>query len=295
MMLFADIRLSFLQNSAVRLLPTFRRLWLDFVTCLLAIFYARDCSGRAQHTNSVGLAKLTFCKWLRLLYLPRLILFVLCGSLAQCAFGDGIPTVKEVVERFDIAQARAETIQAPFSLTIRRTLLQTPTITRGTLYLSGSDCVHLTFAPPEDLIIHITPKALVSYSPSEKKGEMLKIGPIKNANRKFLGLGQQLSFLSDFFKLEVSESKDISGTILVTLKPRSISLKKRMDVLQIWIDRETYLPKRLNWIERGGDAWLLELGSLQINKAIPASILNFAVPKETPMRSQFSFFATRKK
>jgi len=227
--------------------------------------------------------------------LPRLLVFMLCGSLAHFAFGDGVPTVKEVVERFDIAQARAETIQAPFSLTIKRALLQTPTVTRGTLFLSGSDCVHFTFAPPEDLVIHITPKSLVSYSPSEKKGERLKIGPIKNANRKFLGLGQQLSFLSDFFKLEVSESKEISGMLLVTLKPRSISLKKRMEMLQIWIDRSTYLPKRLNWIERGGDSWLLELGVLQINKVIPASILNFTVPKETLMRSQFSFFATQKK
>jgi outer membrane lipoprotein-sorting protein len=145
------------------------------------------------------------------------------------------------------------------------------------------------------LVIHITPKSLVSYSPSEKKGEMLKIGPVKNANRKFLGLGQRLSFLSDFFKLEVSESKEVTGTLLVTLKPRSISLKKRMEIVHIWIDRETYLPRRLNWIERGGDTWLLELGTMQINKVIPASILNFAVPKGTPMRSQFSFFATRKK
>jgi len=103
-----------LQNSAVRLRPTFRRLWLDFTTCLLTIFYtklrsidierstpkflknwetqlfqklagvgsrrliptrnlliaswyyARACSGRAQPTNSVGLAKLTFCKWILL-------------------------------------------------------------------------------------------------------------------------------------------------------------------------------------------------------------------------------------
>jgi len=104
--------MSFLQNSAVRLLPIFRRLWPDFVIYtklrsidierstpkflknwetqlfqklagvgsrrliptrnlliaswynLLTMFYAIDCSGRAQPTNSVGLAKLTFCKWL---------------------------------------------------------------------------------------------------------------------------------------------------------------------------------------------------------------------------------------
>ena len=47
------ISLSFLQNSAVRLLPTFRCLWLDFVTCLFAVFHARAYSGRAQPTPPV--------------------------------------------------------------------------------------------------------------------------------------------------------------------------------------------------------------------------------------------------
>jgi outer membrane lipoprotein-sorting protein len=206
-----------------------------------------------------------------------------------------MPTIREIVERFDAAQAKADTLQAPFTLSIKRAMLQTPAVTKGTLYLSGSDCAHFVFSPPEDLIIHITPKALVSYSPSENKGEMLKIGLVKNVNRKFLGLGQQLSFLSDYFKLEASDPKDIPGTLLVTLTPRSISLKKRMEIIQIWIDSDTYLPKRLNWVERGGDTWLLELGTLQINKGIPASILNFAAPKSAPMRSEFSFFATRKK
>ena len=225
----------------------------------------------------------------------RLFTLIACCHLAQCAFANGMPTIREIVERFDAAQAKADTLQAPFTLYMKRALLQTPAVTRGILYLSGSDCAHFNFAPPEDLIIHITPKALVSYSPSENKGEMLKIGLVKNVNRKFLGLGQQLSFLSDFFKLEASDPKNFPGTLMVTLTPRSISLKKRMEMIQIWIDSETYLPKRLNWVERGGDAWLLELGTLQINKAIPASILNFAVPEKTPMRSEFSFFATRKK
>ena len=225
----------------------------------------------------------------------RLLALIACYQPVQCAFANGMPTIKEIVERFDAAQAKVDTLQTPFTLSMKRALLQTPAVTKGTLYLSGTDCAHFTFSPPDDLIIHITPKALVSYSPSENKGELLKIGFIKNANRKFLGLGQQLAFLSDFFKLEASEPKDFPGTLLVTLTPRSLSLKKRMEVVQIWIDSETYLPKRLNWIERGGDAWLLELGALQINKAIPGSILNYSVPKNTPMRSEFSFFATRKK
>ena len=99
-----------------------------------------------------------------------------------------VPALKEVVERFDAAQAKANTLQAPFTLTTRRALLKTPTVTKGTLYIQGSDFVHFAFAPPEDLILHLTPKELISYSPAAGEGELLKIGFIKNANRQFLGL-----------------------------------------------------------------------------------------------------------
>lgn len=206
-----------------------------------------------------------------------------------------VPTVKEVVERFDAAQAKVETLQAPFTLTTRRALLKTPTITKGTLVIQGSDYVHFTFAPPEDLILHLTPKALVSYSPGAKEGEMLKIGFVKNANRQFLGLGQKLSYLSDYFAIACAESKEVGNTYQLTLSPRSLSMKKRMQAMQIWVDRETTLPRQVQWIERGGDSWLLELGSLQLNQPIPAAVSGFKVPEGISLRSEFSFFATRKK
>jgi outer membrane lipoprotein-sorting protein len=173
-------------------------------------------------------------------------------------------------------------------------MLKTPTVTKGTLSLQGSDFVHFAFAPPEDLVLHLTPKELVSYSPAAGVGEMLKIGFIKNANRQFLGLGQKLSYLSDYFKITVGDGKDVKGTYLFTLRPRSLSLKKRMDMLYIWVDRDSYLPRQVHWLERGGDSWLLELGPMVINQPLPASVTGFKVPPGTPMKDEFSFFATRK-
>ena len=211
-----------------------------------------------------------------------------------CTFLAGqVPSIREIVDRFDAAQAKIDTLQAPFTLSIKRAMLQTPSITKGTFYLSGSNFAHFAFLPPEDLIIHVTDKAFVSYMPGSKKGEMKKTGVAKSISRKSLGLGQRLSYFSDFFKLEASEPKDKPGTLMVTLTPRSISFKKKMEKIQVWIDRETYLPKSLTWIERGGDVWSMELGTIQTNRAIQASVLNFAVPAGTQMQSGFSFFSAK--
>jgi len=205
------------------------------------------------------------------------------------------PPLKEVVERFDAAQAQVQTLQCPFTLTLRRALLTTPTVTKGTLYLQGSDFVHFAFQPPEDLILHLTPKALVSYSPGAKEGEFLKIGIIRNADRKFLGLGQKLSFLSEYFQIGLGESKDVPGTYFLALIPRTLATRKRMQALNLWVDRETFLPRQVQWIERSGDSWLLELGPLKLNQPLPATVTGFKLPEGIPVRKEFSFFATRKK
>ncbi len=205
------------------------------------------------------------------------------------------PTLQEVVERFDAAQAQVQTLQCPFTLTLRRALLKTPTVTRGTLYLEGSEFVHFAFQPPEDLILHLTPKALVSYSPGARQAELLKIGIIRHADRKFLGLGQKLSFLSEYFQIGLGESKDLPGTWYLALLPRTMATRRRMQALNIWVDRETWLPRQVQWIERSGDSWLLELGPLKLNQPLPPAVTGFKLPEGIPVRNEFSFFATRKK
>ncbi|WP_243287410.1 LolA family protein [Geothrix terrae] len=205
------------------------------------------------------------------------------------------PSLREAVERFDAAQAQVQTLQCPFTLTLRRALLKTPSVTKGTLYLQGSDFAHFAFQPPEDLILHLTPKALISYSPEARAGELMKIGLIKNANRKFLGLGQRLSYLSEYFQIQLGESKDPTGAWLLAMTPRTLSMRKRMQALNLWVDKETWLPRQVQWVERSGDSWLVELGPLRINQALPAAVTGFKLPEGIPLKSDFSFFATRKK
>jgi outer membrane lipoprotein-sorting protein len=215
--------------------------------------------------------------------------------LALPLAGQAPPPLREVVERFDGAQAQAQTLQCPFTLTLRRALLKTPSVTRGTLSLQGSDFAHFAFQPPEDLILHLTPKALISYSPEAKEGEMMKIGFIKNSDRKFLGLGQKLSYLSDYFQIALGEGRDLPNTWFLALTPRTLSLRKRLQALNLWVDRETWLPRQVQWVERSGDSWLLDLGPLRINQPLPASVTGFKLPEGIPLRNEFSFFATRKK
>ena len=221
--------------------------------------------------------------------------FVAFLLLAAGLRAEGPPPLREVVERFDAAQAQVQTLQCPFTLTLRRALLKTPSVTKGTLYLQGSEFAHFAFQPPEDLVLHLTPKALISYSPEAREGELMKIGIIKNADRKFLGLGQKLSYLSDYFQLALSEAKELPGTWLLALTPRTLSLRKRMQVLNLWVDKETWLPRQVQWVERSGDSWLLELGPLRTNQPLPAAVTGFKLPEGIPLRSEFSFFATRKK
>lgn len=205
------------------------------------------------------------------------------------------PSLQEVVERFDAAQAAVQTLETPFTLTTKRALLKTPTTTKGTLYLQGSEFAHFAFAAPEDLILHLTPRELVSYSPSAGQGERLKVGHIIHANRKFLGLGQKLSYLSQYFEIALGSSSEVSGAWFLALTPKTLGMKRRMQAIDLWVDQKTWLPRRVLWVERGGDSWQLDLGALKINQPLPAAVTGFQVPEGTPLAKSFSFFATPRK
>lgn len=220
---------------------------------------------------------------------------LLAGLLLGAALLAAPPELREVVERFDQAQAQVQTFQAPFTLTIRRALLRTPTVTKGTVYLQGRDFAHFAFAPPEDLLLHLTPRSLTSYSPQAGQGQQLKIGVVRNTSRRFLGLGQRLSELSDFFKASVAEGPETPGTWRLDLAPRALSMKRRFQAIQIWVDRATWLPRQVVWVERGGDRWELELGTATLNQPLPASVTGFKVPPGVPLKPDFDFFGTRKK
>ena len=222
-------------------------------------------------------------------FLPIALAAACCPASAAAPIG-----IRELVESFDSAQARADTIVAPFTLTIQRAMLRAPAVSTGTLYLSGSDCAHFEFAPPEDLAIHLTNKTLLTLNRAEKKGEALQMRLIKKVDRKALSLGRKLASFSDYFKLEATEAEN-PGEILVTLRPRSLSMKKRTELVQVWMDKQTNLPKRFKWVERGGDAWLLELGRIRTNAAIPAPVLNFALPPGIQAKRGFSFFDSKGK
>ena len=112
---------------------------------------------------------------------------------------------------------------------------------------------------------------------------------------EFLGLGQKLSYLSDYFTVSLGDSKEMAGTIFLALQPRRTGMKKRMQGLYIWVDQSSYLPRQVQWVERSGDIWTLELGPLALNQPLPPSVTGFKLPEGIPLRSEFSFFATRKK
>lgn len=205
------------------------------------------------------------------------------------------PSIREIVDRFDTAQSKLETLQAPFTLTTKRAMLSTPTVHKGQLYLKYQktfEFVHFAFQAPEDLLLHITPKALVSLNPKTKEGEMLKIGFIKNTNRRFLGLGQNLSYLSDYFDLQVVDTQPLPNAYHLGLKPRSLAMKRRYQTVDIWVDKDSWLPRQVQWTEKGGDSWLVELGTLVPNQPLPAPITGFKVPADAKLREGFSFFAS---
>ena len=115
------------------------------------------------------------------------------------------------MERFDAAQARVATLQAPFSLTIRRAMLKTPTVTKGTLFLQESDFVHFAFAPPEDLVLHLTSKALDLLQPRGRGRRTPEDRVLQERQPEVPGAGTEALLPLRLLQVTLGKGKEVPG------------------------------------------------------------------------------------
>ena len=67
-----------------------------------------------------------------------------------------------------------------------------------------------------------------------------------------------------------------------------------MQILLLWVDRETYLPRQVNWVERGGDSWMLELGALDHQPAAAGLGHRVQAAPGHPREGRVQFFRHQK-
>lgn len=194
------------------------------------------------------------------------------------------------LEKFDQVQEKTNTLISNFTERKELTLLNKPAISHGVFYYQRPNQILWEYQRPEVKKFLLTGNTLLSYYPKEKKAEQISIKRFRKHVFKFFCIGQLSKDLKDYYKIEVSDNHNPKN-VLMTLWPKKRKLKKRIDHLKLWIDRDQYQLTKLQYVEVDSDKTTITFDKLQINAEVPSSAFEIDLPADVEIRKKLTEFS----
>jgi outer membrane lipoprotein-sorting protein len=191
------------------------------------------------------------------------------------------PQLEALLARFSRAQATTTTMSATFRQVKEDDLLAEPSIQSGRMYYSQPSDFRWEYEDPERLIIVATPDRIQRWIPGEN---LVREADATRRQRLFsyFGIGSDIEVLRKHFNitLQASDSSHPSADKIQLVGKRK-RVQKRIERLEMWIDRATSLPAviRIVMADGGSTAW--EFSDIRVNPPTPPDLYKLRVPRGT--------------
>lgn len=195
------------------------------------------------------------------------------GAAAPAQTLDAV--LKEVQKR----QQTVRSIQADFRQEKSLDLLAETQVSTGTFAYEKPDKVRWDYASPAEVVMLIAGGRLTTWYPALKKAETLEVTRFQDRIFRYMGAGSAIDELSNYFNFRFTEKKG-SNTYRLDLAPKTKQIEKRVKSITIYIDRQTYLTNRIEYVEGDGDATIYEFSNIRINEPIDGKRFELALPAD---------------
>jgi len=208
--------------------------------------------------------------------------------------GKSDPTLslEQVLARFDDKQKTTNTLVASFTEHKELKLLEEPVVSQGEFFYTRPNQVRWEYLDPDRKVFVITEDRYTAYYPALKRAEEV---PIKKFVGKrlfrFLGVGQSIEDLGKYYDFALADESDVPGTYLLLLTPRKKKLRDRVAEMKIWVDGESFLPSRLQYVEADGDTTLLAFTGMKSNIEVSARRFMLDLPQDVVVSQTFNGFS----
>ena len=210
--------------------------------------------------------------------------------VAVCAVGFvSAAELDEVLKRFDAVQDSVGTLSAEFTETTTNSLLIDPISAEGRFFMTKPDSIRWEYSFPEEMRFVIFQDEYTGYFPKQKRAEKRNIQRWSEHIFRFFGLGQGSQELMKFYKITLDPTHDsASGTYLLVLEPTKRRVRKRIPEVRFWLDAETYLPRKVEYRSKSGNARTIEFQEIRLNPDLAASMYHVDIPDDVEVSSGFS-------
>jgi outer membrane lipoprotein-sorting protein len=198
--------------------------------------------------------------------------------------------VTSLLQRFDEAQMRTQTMIASFVERKRLRLLLEEQVQTGTFLYTKPSQFLWEYSQPDGKVVRIDSEQLLVYYPNLKKAEEIDISRYSKRLLRFFGLGQPTAELRKYYDLSLAEDPQMPDTYLLILDPIKRRVAKRLDSLRIWIDRDMMVPRQVEYVEPDGDSTRFSFRNIETNSPISPARYDVKIPPGVQISNTFSGF-----
>lgn len=207
----------------------------------------------------------------------KFMMAALCVSLAAFPAAAANVTLETVIKKIQEQQKKTSTLQAEFRQEKELALLAKPEVSTGTFVFSRPSNVLWTYDAPKRVQMVIADGFMTTYYPDLRKAEKIDVKRFEDRIFKYMGASGAIDELARYFDFTFTQSKS-KPVFVLDLTPKNKAVSKRVQRIKLWIDKNTYLTTKIEYVEGDGDITRYEFTNIRINEPIPASRFAISLP-----------------
>lgn len=190
------------------------------------------------------------------------------------------PRLEELLDAFEKAQQETKTMVGGFTQVKEDELFAEAIEQRGRLRYAAPDRFRWDYEEPEVVTVIATPDTVQQWLPARKKLRVTDISKKRRRAFNYLGIGSDVENLRRHFDIELAEDDHAhEGADKVELRGKNRRIQKRMELLELWIDRESSLPRAVAATMADGSRTTWVFSGMAVNVPLDDDVFRLDLPE----------------
>jgi outer membrane lipoprotein carrier protein len=180
---------------------------------------------------------------------------------------DGSAKLEALIERVVERQRNVQSLEAEFVQLKQSALLLEAVESRGVFIFRAPDTVRWDYRKPDQMVVLFADDTVTTFHPDQARAERIKVSSKQQKFVRVLAGTQPLDDLKSHFSISLADPGGAAHYRL-TLRPVGNMLKKKLESVELEVDRSLFLPVVIVYNEADGDSTRYEFKNVVINPEI---------------------------
>lgn len=197
------------------------------------------------------------------------------------------PQALELLARLQAAQKTTNVMTSTFRQVKEDALFAEPSIQSGKFAFQTPQNFRWDYEKPEHVVVVVTQDTFQRYLPDQKLLRRMDLSKNKRRVFNYFGLGTDVEVLRRHFDLHANLSdRSRPGSEKLEMRGKRRRVQKRLELLEMWLDKTTHLPSAIKVTMADGATTLWEFADMKVNPVVPESLFALQVPSDTIIQSE---------